>query len=580
MSSSEDPPLIRIESDEEEGNEPGACSEHYLVNVEPMKDLDDDSGVRRDKSQSINGMLPAQLSSSRRSSTIKQIKKEVRKQRASSSLAGTLRTRDSFASSDEAGANSSASNNVSETDSDCDGQPQDIAGPSGVLLSTATNTIAESFERLKTERTDSFISETDSELEFVQSDEWKYKRKHIFVLSQSGKPIYSRYGNEEKLVTLYGVMQALVSFLTHSQQKDTLKTIIAGDRKFVFLIKEHLILVAVSSGEECPRHLLLQLNYVYNQILSVLTLTSLNKIYRDRVNFDLRRMLAGTEKFIDNLLTVMDTDTSYILGSVQCLRLLGSVRDTITQTLQQSCSKVKDLVFAIVISHNQLVALVRMKKFCLHPQDLHILLNMVQSSDSFKNAETWLPVCLPKFDNSGFLYSYVSYLDEKCNTCLLLLTVDSEQFSILSECKDKIVERLNKHSCLQAIAESLATNGYNTQQVGLPELWHFVYKSRSTAQFTSPEISIPYVTPEQRDRLHSLYLNVHGRMHSTARPLRILYETTEYEAILGWVTKAFELYSVFSPLITKQAAISSVNKLLSWLKKEDSRLFINSQTTF
>ena len=55
-----------------------------------------------------------------------------------------------------------------------------------------------------------------------------------------------RYGNEDKLVTLYGVMQALVSFIAHSEQADTLKTIIAGDRRFVFLIKEHMILVAVS----------------------------------------------------------------------------------------------------------------------------------------------------------------------------------------------------------------------------------------------------------------------------------------------------------------------------------------------
>ena len=73
-------------------------------------------------------------------------------------------------------------------------------------------------------------------------------------------------------------------------------------------------------------------------------------------------------------------------------------------------------------------------------------------------------------------------------------------------------------------------------QVGVPELWHFIYKSRTSAQFTCPEITVPYVTPEQRERLHGLYLKVHGMMHSTARPLRILYETTEYEAILGWVS--------------------------------------------
>ena len=63
----------------------------------------------------------------------------------------------------------------------------------------------------------------------------------------------------------------------------------------------------------------------------------------------------------------------------------------------------QDLVFAVLISNNQLVTLVRLKQFVLHPQDLHILLNMVQASDAFKDAESWLPVCLPKFDSRYYM---------------------------------------------------------------------------------------------------------------------------------------------------------------------------------
>ena len=46
--------------------------------------------------------------------------------------------------------------------------------------------------------------------------------KHVFILSISGKPIYSRYGKEEKLVSLFGVMQALVSIV--QDDKDTLRS--------------------------------------------------------------------------------------------------------------------------------------------------------------------------------------------------------------------------------------------------------------------------------------------------------------------------------------------------------------------
>lgn len=40
-----------------------------------------------------------------------------------------------------------------------------------------------------------------------------------------------------------------------------------------------------------------------------------------------------------------------------------------------------------------------MKKYNLHPSDIHLVLNLVQSSESFKTAESWTPICLPKFDS-------------------------------------------------------------------------------------------------------------------------------------------------------------------------------------
>lgn len=43
-------------------------------------------------------------------------------------------------------------------------------------------------------------------------------------------------------------------------------------------------------------------------------------------------------------------------------------------------------------------------------------------------------------------------------------------------------------------------NSCNLDQTGIPDLWHFMYKSRSTAQFTSPEIGAPYITVEERER--------------------------------------------------------------------------------
>ena len=72
-----------------------------------------------------------------------------------------------------------------------------------------------------TEGTSSVLSESIAEEapplshrdEDVTAESWRQRRKHVFVLSEAGKPIYSRYGSEEALSSTMGVMMALVSFV-------------------------------------------------------------------------------------------------------------------------------------------------------------------------------------------------------------------------------------------------------------------------------------------------------------------------------------------------------------------------------
>ena len=60
-------------------------------------------------------------------------------------------------------------------------------------------------------------------------EDWRSKRKHVFVLSEAGKPIYSRYGSVEALSTTMGVMTALVSFVQSAG--DAIRAIYAGEQR-------------------------------------------------------------------------------------------------------------------------------------------------------------------------------------------------------------------------------------------------------------------------------------------------------------------------------------------------------------
>ena len=271
--------------------------------------------------------------------------------------------------------------------------------------------------------------------------------KHIFVLSEAGKPIFSLHGEEDMMVSLGGLMQALVSFVADSG--DTIKSIKTADTNIVFLVKSPLILVGVSSTGLHSSQLTVQLLYIHSQIISVLTASQLNRIFEQRRNYDLRRLLTGSERLITSLSHQMDRDHSYFLSAVKCLPLTSQDRNTISESIIRYAGKVKDVVFGILLADNHLISLVRMKKYFIHPADLHLVFNLINSTESFKHSESWTPLCLPKFDSSGFLHAHVSYLTDNSPACLLLVTTDRNAFFSLSEAKAKIVERLGRDNFMK-----------------------------------------------------------------------------------------------------------------------------------
>lgn len=84
-----------------------------------------------------------------------------------------------------------------------------------------------------------FMSHRDED---VTADSWRQHRKHVFVLSEAGKPIYSRYGSEEALSSTMGVMMALVSFVQSGD--NIIRSVCSGKNVtlIVLLFTIHLLL--------------------------------------------------------------------------------------------------------------------------------------------------------------------------------------------------------------------------------------------------------------------------------------------------------------------------------------------------
>ena len=120
---------------------------------------------------------------------------------------------------------SSDSNGMSKSDTFCSSQSKEMLASTASLQQELENNI-------------------DDAEDYLHNPAFLCKKTHLFVLSSAGKPIYSLYGNEDKLATLFGVMQALVSVV--QANNDLPRSIHAMGTTFVFLVKGPIILVAVS----------------------------------------------------------------------------------------------------------------------------------------------------------------------------------------------------------------------------------------------------------------------------------------------------------------------------------------------
>jgi hypothetical protein len=272
--------------------------------------------------------------------------------------------------------------------------------------------------------------------------QWRAKLKHFLILSSAGKPIYSRHGDDQLITNYIGVVQTIISF--YQSTNDVLKGFTAGRVRFVVMSKGPLNLVAITRLPESDSQLRTQLEALYMQILSTLTLPSLERMFAARANYDLRRPLQGTETLLSALVDGFTRgSSSTLLSALECLKLRKSHRETINSTLLKTRSE--NLLYGLIVASGKLVSVVRPKKHSLHPGDLHLIFNMLFEAGSVKagGGENWIPLCLPGFNNTGYLY-----MQERPSTsegapdevAILLISAQKESFFELRSMRDDLVE--------------------------------------------------------------------------------------------------------------------------------------------
>ena len=285
---------------------------------------------------------------------------------------------------------------------------------------------------------------------------WKSKRKHFLILSSAGKPIYNRHGDDNLISGYIGVIQTIISF--YEGAKDQLKSFTAGGARFVVVSNGPLYLVAISKLGESDSQLRVQLDALYMQILSTLTLPTLTHLFSNRPSTDLRRPLQGTEPLLSALAdTFTRGSPPTLLSALECLKIRKSYRSVINNTMLKA--KCENLLYGLIVAGGRLVSVIRPRTHSLHPSDLQLIFNMLFEAEGVKagGGENWIPMCLPGFNKNGYLYMYVSFIDahsadneyvqrrrresgKEDQIAILLISASKESFYDLRKMRDAVVE--------------------------------------------------------------------------------------------------------------------------------------------
>jgi vacuolar fusion protein MON1 len=447
---------------------------------------------------------------------------------------------------------------------------------------------------------------------------WEKEEKYFFILSDAGKPIFASTGEDtQDIIPLMGVASLIIA-----RSNNTVRTLVAGDTTIVFLLREPLYLFMAAKTGETVAHLRRQLKYLYAQITFFLTTRPFNAM-RKNPSYDIRPLLQGTKQSLLELVHTADRTPNLLLEAISILPLKASVRSSAQKIIK--LEKQDELNYAILMCGYEIVALMQPKNNELHPSDLLLILNFVNTQNSLRKSETWMPLCLPNFNDAGCLYGYCSYLNGASDVSLMLITTGSnpDNFHNFQQVKTRIETSLNEQGVMRAISIAHQRPNVTTAELRVPQVFHFVYacKLAGLSQCCSVAFSLPYTTEDSQKKLLRRYQHVfhaaHGCMTRSGEPYtggiigngikdrnrrrrnvlveqsndrghdQVMYDPNDIiidklpsEIVVGYVGEDIEAYFALSPLAEMDLVQSCLNKILRVMKREEKTLFFLEKNTW
>ena len=288
----------------------------------------------------------------------------------------------------------------------------------------------------------------------MKIEEFYEQKRHYFIMTEGGTPIYSRYGDEIKNCSLLATFSAIITkftiFNNEQNSQEKLNYICNENSIIAFLKKGKIVFIALSNKTDSISFLYSQLELLYHQLLSIVTSERM-PILEEKPS-QCGRILSGINESLEQIIEYSNNTMVSLLSSYQVLPIEN--RAKINSICQQHLGNAL-ICCLITPDAKEIIALSKSNLINLTFTDMVLIQCLIMSSDSLRNGESWVPICLPGISSEGFLQLYCNFVTTN-KFGILYVTESQEQkyFNDFVNLSRKIYDEIEEQNFLKYIENS------------------------------------------------------------------------------------------------------------------------------
>lgn len=290
----------------------------------------------------------------------------------------------------------------------------------------------------------------------MKLEEFFTKKRHFLIMSDGGKPVYSRYGDPIENNSIFATLSAMITKFTIFNSQDSFKenlNIISNNKnKIVFLKKGQLIFIALSKKEDCTSLLYSQLEYLYNQLMSILTISFYSKL-EDNPSKCLSTM-SGTENLFEQIIQYSSKSFTSLFNAYQVMNYIEG-RDKLNKIADEYRG---DALYCIIMTPYEIIAISRSNQINVVSSDLVLIQTLIYCQEMLRSQESYVPICLPGISEQGYIQFYSNFSEENIGVIFVTENMDPMCFVKFQEQYNNLYQRLNNENFIQKIMNSLRIN--------------------------------------------------------------------------------------------------------------------------